>query len=371
MAYLQQPTSGTAGVALGTSFIAAVEDISGNIVVGDTSTVTLSLSHDTFASGATSVSATAANGMATFSGLTINTAGSYIMRADDTNPNLDPAYGPFTINNASAAKVGFLQQPSNASPGIAIAPAVTVSVQDAFGNTVSGDTSAVTLTLSSGTFSTGLNTVTVNAVNGVATFSNLIINTTGTYTLAASDGTLTGATSNSFSIAPIVSGITVNGGAAQRSRLTSIVVNFQNPVDFSTIGAITLTRTMATAFGTVGTVVNTSNGLIVTPSSGTVSSITLTFSNTVNAGIEYGSLTDGRWQLAIPNANYQSALNDTNLRRLFGDVNNDGTVDGTDFGNFGGVFAQTLLGSPFDFNVDGTVDGTDFGAFGNRFGLTL
>ena len=61
------------------------------------------------------------------------------------------------------------------------------------------------------------------------------------------------------------------------------------------------------------------------------------------------------------------------LRRLYGDSNNDGTVDGTDFGFFGAVFGTTpgVGNSPFDFNNDGTIDGTDFGAFGNRFGLTL
>jgi hypothetical protein len=64
-------------------------------------------------------------------------------------------------------------------------------------------------------------------------------------------------------------------------------------------------------------------------------------------------------------------LNDPTLCRLFGDNNNDGTVDGTDFGNFGSVFGQTLVNSPFDDNADGTVDGTDFAQFGSRFGVTL
>lgn len=59
------------------------------------------------------------------------------------------------------------------------------------------------------------------------------------------------------------------------------------------------------------------------------------------------------------------------LRRLFGDNNNDGTVDGTDFGDLGNVFGQTVANNPFDFNNDGTIDGTDFGEFGNRYGVTL
>ena len=107
------------------------------------------------------------------------------------------------------------------------------------------------------------------------------------------------------------------------------------------------------------------------PAAGSVSSITLTFANTVNAGVENGSLADGRWRLAIPSASFQSTLNDPTLRRLFGDSNNDGTVDGTDFGDFGAVFAQTVTNSPFDSNADDTVDGTDFAQFGARFGVTL
>ena len=151
-------------------------------------------------------------------------------------------------------------------------------------------------------------------------------------------------------------------------------MNFASPVNAATLqaaGAITLTRTAATSNGTVGTVVNTSNGLIVSPTTGSVTSVTLTFANVVNNGVENQSLADGRWRLAIPSLGYQSGLNDPTLRRLFGDSNNDGTVDGTDFGNFGSVFGQTLANSPFDFNGDGTVDGTDFAQFGARFGLTL
>ena len=76
----------------------------------------------------------------------------------------------------------------------------------------------------------------------------------------------------------------------------------------------------------------------------------------------------GNWR-SVPRL--PSTLDDPRLRRLFGDSNNDGTVDGTDFAAFGNAFGQTVANSPFDFNGDGTVDGTDFAQFGNRFGTTL
>jgi hypothetical protein len=90
---------------------------------------------------------------------------------------------------------------------------VTVAVQDASGNTVTGNTSTVTLTLSSGTFAGGSGTVSAAAVNGVATFGNLVINTAGTYSLAATDGTLTGATSASFTITTSAISVNFNAGA--------------------------------------------------------------------------------------------------------------------------------------------------------------
>src|SRR5262249_53090145 len=98
------------------------------------------------------------------------------------------------------AKLAFIQQPTNASAGTAISPAVRVAVQDVNGITVPIDTSTVILTLSSGTFAGGSSTAAANAVNGVATFSNLVINSAGSYTLTPSDGTLTAATSSSFTI---------------------------------------------------------------------------------------------------------------------------------------------------------------------------
>src|SRR5205823_7880763 len=81
---------------LGT-FIAVVQDINSNILVGDSSTITLTLSHGTFANGQSTVSAPAVDGIATFRNLVITAAGSYILRATDTNPNLDPGFAPFTI----------------------------------------------------------------------------------------------------------------------------------------------------------------------------------------------------------------------------------------------------------------------------------
>ncbi len=82
-------------------------------------------------------------------------------------------------------------------------PSITVDVEDAGGNLLATDHSNVTLTIATGPTGGSLGgTVTVAAVDGVATFSNLDLTTAGAYTLTAGDGSLTAATSNSFTIAP-------------------------------------------------------------------------------------------------------------------------------------------------------------------------
>jgi MYXO-CTERM domain-containing protein len=86
--------------------------------------------------------------------------------------------------------------------GASIAPAVKVSVLDAFGNLATSSSSTISLALaanpSGGTLS---GTSTVAAVNGVATFSDLSIQRGGTgYQLTATSGTLTSATSSAFDV---------------------------------------------------------------------------------------------------------------------------------------------------------------------------
>ena len=286
LAFLQQPSSGTAGAPLG-AFVAAVEDINSNILVGDTSTVTLTLSHDTLANGQTTVTAQALDGMATFSNLVINKAGSYVLRATDANPNLDPGFAPFTISPAVAAKLAFTQQPSNATAGAAIAPAVTVAVQDTFANTVTTDTSTATLTLSGGTFAGGGTAVSAAAVNGVATFSNLVINAAGSYTLTAGDGSLTGATSTSF---------TISAGAAVKLAF------LQQPSNAAPGATITPAVTVAVQDASGNTVTGNTSTVTLTLSGGTFASGSSTVSAAaVNGVATFGSLvinTAGTYTLA-------------------------------------------------------------------------
>ena len=102
-----------------------------------------------------------------------------------------------------AVRLAFVQQPSsNTSAGANITPPVTVAMLDSDGNTLAADTLNVTLTLTAnqagGTLS---GSMTMAAVKGVATFSNLSIDKAGTgYVLTAADGALPSVASNAFNI---------------------------------------------------------------------------------------------------------------------------------------------------------------------------
>ena len=303
----QSPTTATAGQAVNPVVKVAVQDASGNVVTGDTSTVTLTLSSGTFVGGSTTATAQAVGGVATFNNLAISGPGTVTLSASDgtltgaTSGNITvtqpatPAPAPqatpgpgaslsadgttlfivggsqhsrivvretarriivrmlggihqvsrFRIGNITniqvlpggddtvvvrhsvhtpatielstssqdrihnrsdatevitlPTKLVFTQQPTTGTAGVALSP-VVVTLEDNNGKTATNIPTTITLTLSSGTFSNGSNTATAKTVNGVATFNNLIINTTGTVTLSASGGSATGSTSAPISI---------------------------------------------------------------------------------------------------------------------------------------------------------------------------
>jgi len=118
--------------------------------------------------------------------------------------NSAAASAAYVITISPPVKLGFLVQPSNTATSTAIAPPVQVAIQDKNGNTVTSSASAVTVALSSNPGeATLLGTTTVNAVNGIATFSNLSIATISNgYSLIATSGDLTPAVSAAFNITP-------------------------------------------------------------------------------------------------------------------------------------------------------------------------
>jgi hypothetical protein len=201
------PFSGpvTAGTGITGGFTVSVENGAGVVVTADNSNVTLGVN-----SGPGSLIGTltvqAVNGVATFTGISINTAGTYTLSASDTAdavPTVD--LGSFTVLPAGPSQLSFVTQPSATTAGVAISPALVVEVLDTFGNVVTSDSDNIALSVASGPSTSLLGALSEVAVNGMATFSDVVLNTAGTYTLTAADASnnaVSSTTSDPFAITP-------------------------------------------------------------------------------------------------------------------------------------------------------------------------
>ena len=206
LVFTVQPSNTTAGGTISPAVQVAAQDDGGNTVTGFSGAITIALGNNPGGgtlSGTTTV--TAVNGVATFSNLSIDQAGTgYTLVA--TTPGLTGATSaPFNITPRLATHLVFTVQPTNTTAGSTISPAVRVAAQDDAGNTVTSFSGTITIALGTnpagGTLS---GTTTVTAVNGVATFSNLSIDRAGNgYTLVATAAGLTGATSAPFNITAV------------------------------------------------------------------------------------------------------------------------------------------------------------------------
>ena len=207
LAFIQGPSSAAPGATISPAVTVAVEDANGNLETTDNAT-TVSLAIGTNPAGGTLTggsAVTVSGGIATFSGLSINNAGTgYTLTASSTPSYTAATSAAFNIAAGAPTKLAFMQGPSSAAAGATISPAVTVAVEDASGNVETTD-NATTVSLAIGTNPaggtlTGGSAVTVSA--GIATFSGLSINNAGTgYTLkASSTPSRTAATSAAFNI---------------------------------------------------------------------------------------------------------------------------------------------------------------------------
>src|SRR5207237_239277 len=93
-------------------------------------------------SGTTTAAAVA--GVATFSNLSIDKSSPGYTLTAASGALTGASSVAFNVTPAAATKVAFAVQPASATAGAAIAPAVQVVVQDAFGNTVTGSTASIT-----------------------------------------------------------------------------------------------------------------------------------------------------------------------------------------------------------------------------------
>ena len=143
----------------------------------------------------------AVNGIATFPGIFIDVSAG-ITELTATSSGLTSAFtGTFEVAPGSPASLQFMNFVTNPSPTAgSTLSAFTVVSLDVFGNLASLTPGSVTISLNSGPGGATLSgTATQSLAAGTASFSNLSLNTSGTYTLKAAFGALSTFTST-FSV---------------------------------------------------------------------------------------------------------------------------------------------------------------------------
>ena len=202
LAFVQPPASALAGQTLG-PIVVNIEDENGNLLTGDDSEVTLAVAGGPSTALSGTLTVAAVNGVATFSGLSLDTAGTYTLSATDTTDGLSSTSGEFTITPAAASQLVFATPPSDSIAGQAINPEVNVEVEDQFGNVITGNDATLVASIASGP-STFLSGTTSGAVTGgAAVFSDLVLYTAGNYTLQVSDPSANiSADSGTFTVVP-------------------------------------------------------------------------------------------------------------------------------------------------------------------------
>lgn len=205
LAFTVQPANTAAGASISPSIQVSAQDAGGNLSTTFNGNVTLAIGNNPTTTGTLSGTLTVAavNGVATFSGISINTMGAAYSLTASSSGLSGAVSNSFNITLGAASQLAFTVQPSTALSTFAIAPSIQVTAEDAGGNIVTSYSGNVTIAIGTNPAAGVLSgTHTVAAASGVATFSGLSINSAGNgYTFTASAAGLTSATSALFDIA--------------------------------------------------------------------------------------------------------------------------------------------------------------------------
>ena len=182
--------SAAAGASIGPVTV-AILDFNGLVVATDNRPVTISLTQPNGATLSGTTTVNAVNGVATFSGLSVNQVGTYTLTV--TADGLLPAESAaFNITSGAASTITVLQgfpgppgpmeAPDNTNSiviGQAVNPPVRIQVLDAAGNPAPDGTSVTIVTAVDPTGQTQTTGNRVQTVGGVATFDNFVVTSGG------------------------------------------------------------------------------------------------------------------------------------------------------------------------------------------------
>ena len=170
------------------------EDAFGNIASGYVGTVSMT-STDSKATLVSNYTFTSANqGSITFASVKLDTAGGQTISIRDiNNTGLGTGVDSVTVDPGAVASMTFTTEPLTSASGVVQAPALQVSLFDAFGNLATNSTGQVSLALAGAPTGISLTgTTNVTPANGIATFSNVTVTGFGLgLMLQANTGTVT------------------------------------------------------------------------------------------------------------------------------------------------------------------------------------
>jgi len=314
----------------GTTMVPVTADVvtaTGAIVATYNSPVTLQLRNGTFADGSTSETVNAVAGVATFNNLVLDRAGNY--RMNSLTGGLPGNTQSFTIVAAPATHVGFVQPPVNTVAGIDMSPSVIVAALDPYGNIDASNNYPVTLNLSSGSFDSGSPTMTAVAVDGVATFNNVAIDSAGTFQIYANARSLGNVPSNQFTVAVAPLPATLAFTTMPELGTTGAVLG---PVSVTVVDASGNPATTYTSTVTLTINGGTFSGGFKTATAVTVKGVA-TFNNLIIDKAGTYTLTAG--DTPLPTATSTSATINTGSTitgMVFSDINGDGIFRHRDSG---------------------------------------
>jgi streptogramin lyase len=190
-------------VIAGQTFAVTIDalDQNGYLATTFNGSVTLAISNNSNVSLHGNVMGNAAGGVITFPGLSIDTVGSFTIAA--TSAGLLKATTSL-INVTAGAATKLVVEPGN-PPGTLVAGTqfgFVVDAEDQYSNIDPTFGAKVTIALVSGPSVTLHGSPDAFAQGGIASFSGLSIDTVGTYTIEATSGSLTPATTGSITITP-------------------------------------------------------------------------------------------------------------------------------------------------------------------------
>ena len=236
------PASLTAGTPFGLTV--QVDDSSGNLESSFNGPVTVALANNP--DGATlggTLTVTATNGVANFSGLTLtNAASGYTLDVTGTSLG-DALTSAISVTPSAPTQVVVTTQPpSSVTAGTGFG--LQAAIEDAYGNVVTSAGGIVSVALASNPGGTTLGgTLSATTSNGVATFSGLTLTRAAAgYTLSVSSSGLAGSTTAALTVTP--------------AAATQLVITQQPPASVALNTGFGLIVVIEDAFGNVVTSAN-------------------------------------------------------------------------------------------------------------------